>query len=193
MLAEMAVRQAEPADRGTIEDVARRSLRASYSLSPTTIASAVKQWYQPGGSLVESDGLVLVAARENEVVGYSESGYQSDEGRGDIRWLHVDPDYRGEGIGSRLLEATRDELADRGVSHLRGRVLADNREGNGFYERHGFELSGQGEVRIDDESYVENIYVDGAPGRVRAETVAPGEQVYVDVDSAEGEIGRAHV
>lgn len=187
MSVQIAVREAEPADGDAIRAVARRSLRTSYSLSPGTIDSAVDQWY--GSGTLERGGgqtspLLLVATVDGEVGGYSESVFGDDGGRGDIQWLHVAPDRRGRGVGRRLLERTRDELADRGADHLRGRVLADNREGNSFYEREGFEMVGTETVELGSRTLVENIYVDTDSPGVRAVTLADGEQVYVDATTS---------
>lgn len=187
MSVQMAVRHAESGDDDAIRNVARRSLMASYSLSPGTIDRAVDQWYAPDAPVHEdgrSSPVVLVATVGGEVVGYSESAVDDDGGRGDIRWLHVHPDHRGRGVGGRLLERTRHELAEAGVDRLRGTVLAHNQEGNTFYEGRGFELVGTEEVELDSRTFVENVYVDTESPGVRAVTVADEEQVYVDLTSS---------
>lgn len=184
----MEVRQAEPADQAAIRDVARRSLETSYSLSPKAITSAVEQWYSRDtieGKLDDADTLMLVAEADRQVVGFSESIVVEDEGPGDLLWLHVDPDYRGSGVGSALFEETRDRLMEMGAGHLRGRVLADNATGNIFYEDRGFEQAGQGEVEIDGRPYTVNLYLDAGPAGMLAVETDEGETVYVDQDDSD--------
>jgi ribosomal protein S18 acetylase RimI-like enzyme/ribosomal protein S27AE len=182
----MDVRRAELSDAEAIRAVARRSLEASYTLSPQTIEGAVTQWYADdtlAEKLEDGDRLVLVAERDGEVVGFTESQIVED-GEGDLLWLHVDPDFRGEGIGKSLFGATRDRLTDIGADRLRGRVLRDNPTGNTFYEDVGFVKAGEGTVTIDGTDYVENLYVE-EPGRMDTVTTEDGEEVYVDHDDVD--------
>lgn len=188
------VREAEPSDAAAVREVARRSLQASYSLSPGVIERAVEQWYAADAfaeELAGPDVLVLVAVRDDEVAGYTESALVDDASAGDvgdIRWLHVSPDHRGRGIGSRLFERTREELAER-ADHLRGTVLAHNREGNTFYERHGFEKAGEETVEIGGETYVENVYVETPDAEGRPTVVAGPDDARLFVDRSDPERG----
>ncbi|MDS0220698.1 GNAT family N-acetyltransferase [Haloarcula sp. S1AR25-5A] len=191
----MELREAKPPDRPAIRDVARRSLEASYSLGPKAITSAIEEWYDEERiteALDEEDRLILVADQDGQVVGLSESVLSSDS-IGTILWLHVDPAYRGEGIGSALFDETHRMLHERGAETLQGRVLADNVEGNSFYEDRGFERAGTGEVDIAGRTYVENLYTDAA--ELGREPVADdGQTVYVDHNNHEsGSMAPFHV
>ncbi len=145
----MEIREAVLSDRPAIRDVARRSLEASYSLGPKAITSAIEEWYDEAriNEILseESNRLLLVGEQDGQVVGLSESVLSGDS-IGTILWLHVDPAYRGEGVGSALFDETHGELHDCGAETLQGRVLADNVEGNSFYEDRGFERAGSGEA-----------------------------------------------
>lgn len=178
----MNVREATTDDGDAIREVARRSLEASYSLSPQAIEGAIEKWYTEDAlaeMLADEAYLVLVAEEDSEVIGFAESLGATTEPEADLLWLHVAPEHRGKGAGEALFEATRERLSERGVEHLRGRVLADNAEGNDFYERHGFEKVGEGEVEIDGSPYVENVYVEEVPD---LEPIAgpDGEELFVD-------------
>ena len=183
----MDIRTAKPADRPAIRDVARRSLQASYSLGPQAITSAIEEWYDEdrlAEIMHDEDHTLLVADEDGQVVAFSESVVSGDD-TGTLLWLHVDPAHRGEGIASDLFEETRAHLSDLGASHLDGRVLADNVEGNTFYTDRGFEQVGTDEVEIDGRTYVENIYAETEQwGREPIET-ADGRTVYIDHDNAE--------
>ena len=77
----MEIRAATLADQPTIEEIAERSLEASYSLSPQAIQSAVTQWYDEesfGDTLDQEDKYVLVVERDGEEVGFSESAVLPD-------------------------------------------------------------------------------------------------------------------
>jgi len=183
----MDFRRARPADSPAIRDVARRSLGASYSLGPQAISNAVEEWYNEdelAAKLDDPDHVVLVADDAGQVVGFSESVVAAAN-TATLLWLHVDPAHRGEGIASDLFEATRAELERLDVSNLRGRVLAENTDGNEFYDHREFRQVGTDTVEIDGESYVENIYADAEQwGREAVET-PDGRTVYVDHDNHE--------
>jgi ribosomal protein S18 acetylase RimI-like enzyme len=192
----MRTRNATSDDGEAIRDIAERSMEASYSLSPSAIAGAIENWYseESFAEKLEADDVAFLVAETEEagVVGFSESLVVNSNG--DILWLHVDPMYRGEGIGDELYEVTRRELQERGVSHVRGRVLADNREGNDFYEQHGLSKVAEGRVDIDGTKYVENIYADTEPEELQ--TIAGPEKrtLYVDrLDSSRGSEGPFYV
>ena len=178
----MNVREATADDGGVIREIARRSLEASYSLSPQTIEGAIEQWYS-GDALSEmlsaEEYVVLVAEESDTVVGFAESLIAENEPEADLLWLHVAPEHRGQGAGEALFGATQERLSQRNIDHLRGRVLADNAEGNDFYERHGFERAGETEVEIDGSSYVENVYVEEVP-ELEPVTGPDGAELFVD-------------
>lgn len=183
----MNVREAKPQDRPAIRDVARRSLQASYSLEPKAIAGAIEKWYREDrlGEIIEASGkLLLVTEVDGQVVGFSESRITDGGGTAELLWLHVDPDYRAADYGGRLFSATRDRLEERGVTTIQGRVLADNPDGNAFYEYHGLEKVGEEEVEIDGEPFVENIYAEVDDTGIEA-IDADGETVYVNHDTVE--------
>lgn len=53
--------------------------------------------------------------------------------------IFVDPAARGEGVGTRLLEAISQEAADRGYVEVRLDVIDGNERAKALYERQGFE------------------------------------------------------
>jgi len=189
----MNVRTATIDDSAAIRQVTQASMRASYSLSPGTIEGAVEEWYADDAladRLADDDELLLVAEEDETLVAFSES-LLVDE-RGDVLWVHVDPMYRGSGVGGRLFDATRDRLIDHGASFVRGLVLADNTVGNEFYEREGFTRAGERTVEIDGDDHIENIYVDQEPTEMTVSD-QDGNQLYVDrAESDRGSLGEFH-
>jgi ribosomal protein S18 acetylase RimI-like enzyme len=181
----MEIREATPEDGPAVRSIALRSMEASYSLSPSVIESAIRQWYGPDSfrEKLEDDGVVLLLAeRDGEAVAFSESALV--DGRGDIHWLHVAAMHRGEGIGQRLYEATRERLGAAGAETIRGLVLAMNSEGNRFWEDRGLKKIGEGTVEIDGTAFVENIYVDEADIELQP-IVVDERELYIDRGDSE--------
>lgn len=86
----------------------------------------------------------LLVAREDDPVGFvtveREGGtYAQDSTRGIVTNLYVHPEYRGEGIGSALLEAAEDQLLELGVDAVALEVMADNEDARRFYRRAGYQ------------------------------------------------------
>lgn len=191
----MNIREATTDDRSAIRDIAQRSLEASYSLSPRTIESAIRQWYDEETleeALTDEDIVFLVAEEGGgdgaEVVGYAEGVLERDTGEGDVLWVHVDPAARGGSVGTDLFERVREDLYELGADRLRGLVLEDNREGNDFYERFGFEKSEERTAMIDGEPYVEFVYVEnGAETESEAEPIEEDVSLPETVEASSGE------
>ncbi len=183
----MNIRTATTEDAPAVRDIARRSLSASYTLSPQTIEGAVTQWYADDAfdALLDDDNrTVLVADDDASIVGFAEGVLVDNDGDGDLLWLHVDPDHRGRSIGTELFDAIDSQLKGMGASRLRGRVLRDNHGGNQFYERHDMKKAVDERVEIDGTQYVENVYVEDEPTAVESVSV-DNTTVYIDHDDAE--------
>lgn len=154
------LRPAEAGDEDRILEVARSSLTTSASLSPQQIESIVEEQFATDPLEMKrdaSDTVLLVAEVDDVVAGFVEGSLS--EGRGEVRWLHVDPERRGRGVGTELMDATADELRERGAKHVYAAALAANTEGGAFFERSGFEQTDEREVTIGDQELIEHIYV----------------------------------
>lgn len=154
----MDIRPAELADVPALRSIARRSWERDPALTRETATESVEEWYDEERlreDVATGDVLVLVAVAE-DVVGFSHSII--DPPVGTVLRLYVDPDRRREGIGSRLLERTRRELAGRGIDHVQAMVLAANDPGTEFYRADGFEQVSTGETVIGGETYPEHVY-----------------------------------
>ena len=60
-----------------------------------------------------------------------------------IRAIAVDPDYRGKGVGSLLMNRMIDNARAAGAERLALDVAAKNRDGRRFYERIGMTADGE--------------------------------------------------
>ncbi|WP_435345671.1 GNAT family N-acetyltransferase [Haloarchaeobius sp. HRN-SO-5] len=173
----MQIREATADDFESMRALASASLHDSYEsiFDPSTIDTAVEEWYGDdllSDQVATDDAVVLVGEADDGLAAFSQSELVGDapvEGR--ILWLHVDPDHRGHGYGSRLLTETRETLLDHGAQRITGVVLEGNRIGNEFYEAHGFEQAGERTVDVGDESFVENVFVEASNDRGEWEAV----------------------
>jgi len=198
----MEIRQANVDDARGIKEVARESLLETYDfLGRETIEEAIEGWYgdpeEFSDHIAEGDERFLVMAggpEEDAVVAFSQSALveEDDETVGEIRWLHVGPDHRGHGHAGALLTRTEEMLRQQGATGLRGVVLAENREGNEFWDAQGFERAGIREVNIGGTVYAENVYESGGYGegpRLEAAEASTPDGRTVRVAFDEGQTG----
>jgi ribosomal protein S18 acetylase RimI-like enzyme len=88
-------------------------------------------------------GLVLVAERDGQVVGFAAVGPTQDpEGAGELYSINVDPDHWGTGAGRALLAAAQAELAGSGHAEAVLWVLPGNDRARRFYEVAGWAADG---------------------------------------------------
>jgi ribosomal protein S18 acetylase RimI-like enzyme len=88
-------------------------------------------------------GGVRAARCDGEAVGFvsfalERGAYESDETRGIVHNLYVAPGFRGDGIGSDLLDAAEAALEDAGASIVALEAMADNEAARRFYRRRGY-------------------------------------------------------
>ncbi len=153
----MDVRPASGDDWNAIRRIATNSFEASYSLSPLDIQNILDDEFGES-ALVERIGnsrdIVLVAGEDLDtngtISGFIE--YQTDTNPM-IRWLHVDPDARGAGVATSLVETVQ-RKAD---GQLHARVLETAVEGNEFLHRFGLVPEGDEEILYGGEAYHASI------------------------------------
>lgn len=203
----MAIRDAKREDSEAVREVARQSLQTSYAhfLEEETIDDAVEQWYGDGrlDELISDeagDVLIPVLEVDGEIVAFAQC-YLIDfpERVGEIHWLHVHPDHRGEGYGSRLYDHVRERFESEGLDRFKGFVFAENEPGNEFYERRGYEAAYTHIQEIAGEEFTENVWVDVPEGEHYRRAVEPhededGRTLYVAYREASvGSRGPLHV
>lgn len=152
----MAVRPAREDDWKAIRRIATNSFEASYSISPQDIENILAEEFDEA-SLVErirsGRDIVLVAGEDPETE--DDLGGFIDYRNGDrsrIRWLHVDPDSRGRGLATALVETVQRE-----GDPMAARVLETAVEGNEFLHRFGLEHEGDEEVTFGETAYHASI------------------------------------
>lgn len=190
----MEVRAATSDNVGAIRQVAHESMQASYGdvVSNEVFDDAVDTWYDEStltDKISDETTFLPVALEDGEVVAFAES-YVVDrrERVGEIDWLHVHPDYRGEGHGTALLNHVESEVRDAEVTRIEGRVLQANESGAEFFDRSGYDHAGERTVSIGDNEFVELLFLKqasyGEQILVEAHTDDDGTQMYVAYDES---------
>ena len=195
----MNLRRPEAADIGRIMEVAESSMTTSYRLSPQQIEAVSHDQFgeERLTQQIDSSEAVLFVAEITEetdepvIVGFVEGTL--DEPWGEVNWLFVDPEHRGEGIGTRLQETVTETLREEGAEHIRMAILEANTEGDQFLEQFGFEHTDERRIEVGDESLVEHVYtdpsVDVEPSEETDDADMPDTETYTGSTTATTEDG----
>lgn len=159
----MAIRESNADDGDRIRELVESSMTASYRLSPQQIDNIVERQFGDDRLTEGADGDdVLVVAEtdttddERIVAGFFWGGLA--DGRGTIRWLFVDPEQRGQGIGTELFEEGVERLRDAGTEGVQAVTLQAGMDGHQFCEQFGYEQVDERQVDIGDETLAQYVY-----------------------------------
>ncbi|MFI2753854.1 GNAT family N-acetyltransferase [Cellulomonas sp. P22] len=134
----MLVRSAERADVAAICQFGEAHIRPHYTplIGARAADAQVRAWWsQVQIDAAVSEGLVVVAEVDGQVVGVGQRGLSGADQV--IYKLYVDPQRRGRGVGPRLVEALIQQLPSGSVRLCVEHFAANERAGS-FYEREGF-------------------------------------------------------
>ena len=98
---------------------------------------------QPVGSEkddFEDDSYHLMAVEDDVCVGVGRAHFNHAD-QGQIRYMAVDADWRGQGIGLRILQLLEIYLLRNSAGTV---VLNARTEAVGFYQKHGYVIAGDG-------------------------------------------------
>ncbi len=111
-------------------------------------------------SFDEYKDLVLVAVRENEVLGYSCYHYYDKDHNFDSELvsLYIKENEKGRGIGTKLLKRTIKELKENDKDNMIVWCLSDNKNAIKFYEKMGGKKVIEKDAKIGAEKYKEYGY-----------------------------------
>ena len=139
----ISIRLAEVGDAPIVADLHVRSWQEAYRqilpaefLDSLDVAQRTDFWRR---SL--DDGVQVLVAEEDQVIGFCHAGESRDEGWGEIYSIYVDPDHWGRGVGSHLMAAGVTRLLGLGFDEALLWVLEDNQSARRFYESKGWVLS----------------------------------------------------
>lgn len=208
MSTQPTVRVAEDDDADRLHELIESSMTSSYALSPQdieTIIEAVFEVETLRDRISAPDTSVVLAEVDGVIAGVVEASYSDSEG--EIRWLHVDPERRGLGVGTALFDRIRSEIDD-DAAGLQAATLAANTSAGAFLERFGFEQVDERNTNIGGQEIVEYVYSAGdsatsasdesdaetaesepAPDYPETTTLADGTKVHLGSDPFKGSEG----
>lgn len=101
-----------------------------------------REWLRKG---MERGEIRLIALDGTKIVGWCDIGVSEREGftHSGRLGMGVLKEYRGQGIGSRLLEETLSEARDRGLERIELDVYASNIPAIRLYEKFAFQVEGR--------------------------------------------------
>jgi ribosomal protein S18 acetylase RimI-like enzyme len=151
-LNDMLIREAELRDAAAIAALHVVAWRRAYgALAPLEVQAVVdeafrlRKWREKLLAPI-ADQLVLVAEQNDALVGFGAAGAPSEKifgGRGEIKFLYIDPDRKRQGIGRRLLSELALHLSQHGYTGAALGVVEGNSDALGFYEAFGGRIAGQ--------------------------------------------------
>ncbi|WP_372480908.1 GNAT family N-acetyltransferase (plasmid) [Halomicrobium sp. HM KBTZ05] len=166
----MNVRPAASDDRERIRTIARDCLQSSYALSPQQIEMILEEEFSDTAldGLFDDDDRTVLVAEETAETTPSVFGFVTVQigTEATIRWLHVDPETRGDGIATALFDHVRETV---GETPIRACILEDAVEGGTFPEHLDLEQSSHDQIQIGGEAFAVTVFTE------RSETHSPDD------------------
>jgi GNAT superfamily N-acetyltransferase len=177
----MEIRESDSGDTEQIRNVVESSMTASFRLSPQQIDGLVENVFgddQLRALFDDPDTVFLVSTVDAEAGSDIVAGFfwgSVDDGRGNVLWLFVDPEHRGQGIGTRLFETGVENLREAGGDELRAFALQAGMDGHQFFEQFGYEQTDERNVDIGDQTFAQYVYTaSGDSGPTSGDTGSSG-------------------
>lgn len=180
MSEEPTIRPPEPDEVARIHELARSSMTTSYALSPDQIEAIAEEEFGEDVLREEIETAEIgpfVAEIDGVLAGFVDIA--SNEDLSTIRWLHVDPERRGRGVGTALFERALSEIEDRG-GDPQAVTLSSNTGSGAFFEHLEFERVEERETEIAGVDEVEYVYAEEG-------TQEPADSGQATSDEADGD------
>jgi ribosomal protein S18 acetylase RimI-like enzyme len=143
------IRRAVAADMTAVGKLGALLVRTHYEFDPKRFLAATSGTARGYGSFLgtqldEPTVIVLVAEREDKVIGYTYAGvegtdYMSLRGPAGVLYdIVVDPEHRGQGVGRALLDATLEALKSAGAPRAVLSTAEQNAPAQHLFEHAGF-------------------------------------------------------
>lgn len=82
----------------------------------------------------------FIAEKDSQAAGFARLSFNRDENRLYVSSLYFLPEFEGQGMGSRLLEAAEGYATEKGLDELWIGVMVENRRALDFYRKVGFQF-----------------------------------------------------
>jgi ribosomal protein S18 acetylase RimI-like enzyme len=150
---DFSIRDAIPQDAVGIAEVHVKTWQCAYRgqipddyLDALSLEKRTKTWKQALEN--PKDGVfVFVADLDDKVIGWCTAGSNRDgdvsKETGELHGIYVDPEYIGQGVGSKLMGHALQKLNQEGYARATLWVLDTNEKSRKFYEKKGWEVEGK--------------------------------------------------
>ncbi|QGA80393.1 GNAT family N-acetyltransferase [Candidatus Nanohalobium constans] len=108
-----------------------------------TLTEEAANWYRE--RINQGNGFAVVAQEDQTVIGYaigvteSAEEFRTTDTLAELETMYLQPQYRGQGIGSKLVQEFKDWAREKGADRLRVEASAENEDAIRFYQENGFE------------------------------------------------------
>jgi len=138
----LGCRHLQSGEEDKLTQIQNRAFTGDWGYNPNTVEEIIYRTNLSGCSPED----VVLTCDGNKVVGYcwtgitSEGGVATGEGKGRIFMIGADPDYRGRGVGKRVLLAGLALLRSKGLQVAELTVDSDNKAACALYRSVGFQV-----------------------------------------------------
>jgi GNAT superfamily N-acetyltransferase len=141
----MTIRRAEPGDADAVAQLHARSWHTAYRgilsdefLDGPLLADRLALWRGRFAELNRPDQIVLVHAEAGKIQGFACAFLDADpDWETLLDNLHVVPEYKGKGLGRRLMAAVANQILELNRTRLHLWAFEQNHAARRFYERLG--------------------------------------------------------
>jgi len=139
----ISIRRWQKSDLGSIRRITWQSWISTYSsfIPESDLASYFDIHYTEPSLLSMFDDPSMhgfVAETDDHIAGYARLFFNRDENRLYVSSLYLLPEFQGQDIGTKLLEAAEGDAAEKGLDELWIGVMVKNRQALLFYRKVGF-------------------------------------------------------
>ncbi len=155
----MKIRYAEQDEAEEIYEVALKTWKDTYGqiFSEETIEKVISDWYDVEDLRQQVEHPIFYVAEAGaQVVGFVHASVE--DGEATLHRIYLDPEYQGEGVGSKLYEKAENDIRQK-ADMIELEVLAENEKGKGFYLKQGFEERKEEEVELKGKKAKQKIMV----------------------------------
>jgi len=146
---ETQIRQAKTSDIERIQELnAELSKMEAEEYDPTidpewTLTEEAANWYRE--RINQGNGYAVIAQQDEQVIGYaigvagSAEVFRTTDTLAELETMYLQPEHRGQGIGTKLMENFKDWTEEKDADRLRVEASAQNKGAIRFYRENGFE------------------------------------------------------
>ncbi|SNR30834.1 GNAT family N-acetyltransferase [Halorubrum vacuolatum] len=155
---------AQPADVDVVADLWVELVRDQRTHGSELLGAANRAVVRDSFAQAAVAGELLLARESDDLLGFvsfslDHGRYERERTRGTVTNLFVVPERRGEGIGSRLLDAAERALHGAGATTITLEAMAENERARAFYRTRGYAPH-----RVTYTKDVETVDPDGTAG-----------------------------